>query len=1057
MNITYKDIFKIFIDEAISKPIQIPLEDFFEALYPQIKDKVTHMGLGLRNSAVDEHTLKSFFESAWKEVHSLKGIQQGRTKSIVKDNKKSWLTDEKFESITWNYTNRYIDRLRKSNRSEAVVDEILESSREIISKVGDPSESEFYVKGLVVGEVQSGKTGNFNAVINRAIDCGYGLVIVFSGIMDDLRAQTQDRIEEDVIGWGITDKVKEKVGDKGVGKEIRKFGTDGDATVTQVNSVTTYNSDVSKLMAEKLALNTVNILVCKKNIHIIKNLIKGLHRHLNDGETKLNTALLVVDDEADNASLNNEGHKGQNYASKINEYLRVLLDRFERKTYLGYTATPFANVIQDRNSKTDKPTDIPQKNSDGEIEQLSLSKEGNIFPDDFICLLESPSNYIGAKNIFDTISDRVKLPILEPIDDYFEDFPSRVIIEVPHDDDDKVIARGVELFQNQSEWNDKIGKYGQYLSFTSWSEYKKGTEASKSDYSFPKKLPTSLKEAIQCFILAISVREARNKNIKTSPFYQPHNTMLVHISRFTKWQNTTAKKIKKYIKHLEQSINNDKARNSEKNSIYTDLENTWLKYYAVIIEDIHQFLPKEYEDPYLSPIVFSSLIDTLPEAIKGISVEAINSVTKKSLKYENNKPKKVIAIGGNRLSRGFTLEGLTINYFVRTTNFSDSLLQMGRWFGYRPGYIDCCKLFTSQETIDKFDSTTRCIEELENEFSKMNERNKTPKQFELRVKKHPGVFKITRTPILKNTVDVKCSYQDSLAMTTKFDVSASKMSAVWEVFKDKIAPIFENSKNNNGILVKNEVSIDFIISLLQQENNFDKVDQGLILNYLEGCKNNRKLQNWSVAVKTRGNATTEFGKGVISKEESNLPCDVGLSIRSFPKSDKHINLFKNQKLFKATENSANILSNNRDLSIRLDSEQIKAAHKKFINEKVETILKEEPDLSQEEAREKAKKKTKPEYIYREQMSENEAVLIIYLFDSYYSFDQKKVGDRNTDIESLISEEGINLNIPLVGYALGIPPISDESGDIYVKGDYDLESLEEENGDDIDSPLPDDLD
>jgi hypothetical protein len=1052
MSITYKDIFRSLIEEATSNPIHVPLEQFFEELYPQIKSEVIQIGLRFKNSPVDENTLKSYFDASWKEVHSLKGIQQGRTKSIVKDKSKTWLTEEKFNSIPWNYTNRYADKLRKSNRSKAVVNEILESSREIISKVGDPSEDDFYVKGLVVGEVQSGKTGNFNAVINRAIDSGYGLIIVFSGIMDDLRAQTQDRIEEDVVGWGTTDKRKEKIGDKGVGlgNVGRKFGTDGDATVGQVNSVTTYYSDVTKSMAENLALNKVNILVCKKNIHIIKNLIYGLHRHLSEGETQLTTSLLIVDDEADNASLNNEGYKGQGYASKINEFLRVLLDLFNKKTYLGYTATPFANVIQDRNSKTDKRTIIQKKNKEGEVEELSFSKESNIFPDDFISLLESPSNYIGAKNIFDTVFTREKLPIVEAIDDYINDFPSRVIF------DEQECVKGVELFQNQSEWDDKVGKYGQYLNFTSWSDYKKGTEASKSHHDFPRDIPTSLKEAIQCFILAIAVRESRNKNLRTSPFYQPHNTMLVHISRFTAWQNTTAKKITTYIEFLEQSINNDKARQPQRNSIYIELENTWLKYYADIIENISKYLPPGYDDPYLSPIVFSSLIDSLPLSIKDLSVEAINSVTKKSLKYEANKPRKVIAIGGNRLSRGFTLEGLTINYFVRTTNFSDSLLQMGRWFGYRPGYIDCCKLFTSQETIDKFDSTTKCIEELENEFSKMNERKQTPSQFEIKVKKHPGVFKITRTPILKNTVDVKCSYQDSLEMTTEFDITASKINSVWEVFKTTVAPVFKDSKSNNGLLV-NDVSIDFIISLLEQDNNFNSVDRTLILNYLMECKNNGKLGNWSLAIKTKGNAKSNIGKGTILKNESNLPCDIDLSIRSFPKTDNYIKLFKNKKIFKAAEKSANILSNNRDMSIRLDGDQIKVAHKKFINEKVDFILEEEPNLTKAEAVDKAKRKTKPEYIYREQMSENEAVLIIYLFDSYYSFGQTKCGVGNLDIATLIDEGGQDLNVPLVGYAIGIPPIGDESGAIYVKGDYELESLEEVDEDDVDSSVPDDLD
>ncbi|MBK9591016.1 MAG: hypothetical protein IPO32_05765 [Crocinitomicaceae bacterium] len=151
-----------------------------------------------------------------------------------------------------------------------------------------------------------------------------------------------------------------------------------------------------------------------------------------------------------------------------------------------------------------------------------------------------------------------------------------------------------------------------------------------------------------------------------------------------------------------------------------------------------------------------------------MEVKAINSVTKDKLLYPSNSPKKVIAIGGNRLSRGFTLEGLTINYFVRSTDYSDALLQMGRWFGYRPGYLDCCKLFITQDSVDKYDLVTCTIEELETEFRKMEDKDKTPDNFVIRVKKHPGTLKITRPTILKDTLEVNWSYQDSLEQTTKF-------------------------------------------------------------------------------------------------------------------------------------------------------------------------------------------------------------------------------------------------------------------------------------------------
>src|SRR5690606_36497057 len=113
-------------------------------------------------------------------------------------------------------------------------------------------------------------------------------------------------------------------------------------------------------------------------------------------------------------------------------------------------------------------------------------------------------------------------------------------------------------------------------------------------------------------------------------------------------------------------------------------------------------------------------------------------------------------------------------------------------FGYRPGYLDCCKIFTTQDSLDKFNSTTKCIEELEAEFIKMEEKGKTPENFVLRVKKHPGTLKITRPSILKNAKEVKWSYQDQLVTTTQLKVDKNSITDIWDNFKTNIAPKFSS-------------------------------------------------------------------------------------------------------------------------------------------------------------------------------------------------------------------------------------------------------------------------
>ena len=252
------------------------------------------------------------------------------------------------------------------------------------------------------------------------------------------------------------------------------------------------------------------------------------------------------------------------------------------------------------------------------------------------------------------------------------------------------------------------------------------------------------------------------------------------------------------------------------------------------------------------PIVFDSIKRILPIAVDGIEIKAINSTTKDSLEYPKHSPKKYIAIGGNRLSRGFTLEGLSINYFIRTTNYSDALLQMGRWFGYRPGYLDCCKIFTTQDSLDKFNSTTRCIEELEIEFKKMEQQGKDPKSFELRVRKHPGTLEITRPSLLKNAKTVKWSYQDQLEMTTQFIVEKRQIESVWENFKLNIAPNF--NKKESDLLTYKTTGTEIIKILMNQPNNFDSDRNNQMAMFIELCNSKGLLQNWTIALKSTGTA-----------------------------------------------------------------------------------------------------------------------------------------------------------------------------------------------------------
>ena len=1010
--------------------------DEIEELFLSVQKKVRIMEEHVWSiPSVDTESLKSFFQVASKEYRSLHPVKIEPSSSLTKPGFQTWLTDKREASIKWSYLERYLNYLSKNGRSKNVIAETRRSSRDIVSKIGDPeSGSSFFVKGLVVGEVQSGKTANFNAVINRAIDSGYKLIIVFSGIMEDLRGQTQDRVESEVVGWGRNE---DHNGIKGVGNEVHFASADTDGAKV-IESITSCDSDFNQgLLKGGAALNSPKILVCKKNVSVLRNVINWLgDLQQNEGE-QLSIPLLVLDDEADNASLNNEGAKGREYASKINGHIRATLAMFEQKTYLGYTASPFANVLQDRNETAESPWPVKAKGSERTFEQVD-----NLFPDDFIVRLKSPTNYVGAKQIFETIAEIPKLPVVSVVADHIPEFPPRLL---------KADDTPVMDFPTQADWDKKVGEFGAYYGFTKRSDFQRGTRASKRDDSFPTALPRSLRDAVLCFLLSVAVRESRISAQGGSDLFEPHNTMLVHVSRFTTWQNKTAKLIKDYLRDLTFRIQND--RPEDVGSIYLEFETVWNRYFNEIVSNIRNHLSDKYEDPFMTPVAFEVVRSFLRRSVEDLDVLAINSQTNEKLHYPRNQPRKIIAVGGNRLSRGFTVRGLTINYFVRSTNYSDTLLQMGRWFGYRPGYLDCCRIFTTRHSVEKFNATTRCIEELEVEFEKMHDLRKSPSNFMLKVRKDPGVLQITRPSILKNTKTVKWSYEDKLEMTTKFDVSREKIESVWENFKCVTAPLLNKSNDINDNFAKAELKGSQIVDFLRKPNNFDPVNLDMMIQFIELCQQSGKLTDWTVALKRTG-----ASKQSLDSQFSGLTFDSELVVRNGPNPRQSIlrEQFIKDKVFRASGKSANIVSSSRDLSVTATDHETLNAEREFRELRLRAL--ERSGLGFEDAKSEVAKTTIPERVYREIIPEHRAVLLIYLFDARHCFNQAK---KEEDLEFLefVRTGNYDLNVPLVGYAIGFPPIKDKTlGGTYTHGDYTLSEDEDiDEGSEEDTSIPRDED
>lgn len=895
-------------------------------------------------------------------------------------NYEKWINEDRIKEDDWNYWKRYSRYLRKIGRPIDVIDSTERSTKEIIERLGDPkSQIEDLQKGLVLGSVQSGKTANFNGVLSRAIDVKYDVIIVFSGIMEDLRIQTQKRINKDVIGLGEVDgQINQSIG---VGN-VEKFGRGG---IYQISSITSTTTDFKKsLIDANYDFTNQRILVCKKNVGVLTNLIYWLKTSMGSGERCLDMSLLVIDDEADNASLNNLGYKGFDYASKVNGNIRALLNLFKRKSYLGYTATPFANILQDQNEglTNHDAWKIPFRYN-GEVKELFCSLSPSLFPDKFIYKLASPSSYLGPQKFFSNgkeLEGDSKIPLIETIPRQHED----------------VLVNFEEGFS----------------------------------------LRKSLTDAIDCFVISIALRESRISVLETLPGYTKHHSMLIHISRLIDDQNNAAEDIKKYIKYLKDSFNED--RLNDKTGIYEQFRLQWNRFFIYQVDNILSFLPDDYNTDGLIPKKWDDISALLPHSITNIEVKAINSKTCEKLDYPENVSKKYIAVGGNRLSRGFTLEGLTINYFLRDTNYYDTLLQMGRWFGYRPGYIDACRLFIDSNTEDKYNYVTSALCELEEQIESMEAQDKTPKEFELRIRKNPDVLKITRSSILKNAKEVRMSFQNQVQQSTIFKLNDDRLNSSWNSFQALFNELNIKVQNDDDPFYLHQGNVETLYRFLDLPNSFSENNVPLIQikEYIELCNKYGKLKNWKIAIKRTGSAKELDANNIkIQLTKRKGPSD------KEPKEDDY-NLLKEKLEFRASGKSRNIMTSGSDQSIDLNENSVKEAIRNFRNNKKQKFIETFTAISEEEAAKRSDETTIPGWIFRKIRPESEGLLLIYLMDLRAVF-------YNKELKGIADINNIKLEVPLIGYALSFPVIEDDPGVIYLANDTII--AEEPEYDDVEMP------
>lgn len=626
-----------------------------------------------------------------------------------------WLYKVK-PNILHSYFDRYKLYLRKEGFSINVIEkDIAPTCEKILARCANPKcESKHEQKrGLVVGDVQSGKTANYLALMNMAYDYGYKIVVLLAGMTDSLRIQTQKRTDAGVIG-AISDSIGNDAVYCGVGL------TNNDHYAVPFTNQT---HDFAKFIQKNLnaAISDFKkpvVLVVKKNKGILEAVSKQLQSALKDFDS---SSILIIDDEADNASISTAG-PGKD-PTAINRCIRDIFNKFPIASYVGFTATPFANIFINPNDEDENFLDL--------------------FPADFIVQLHAPTNYFGGYKVFPK-EDSLNLP------------------------------RPLRLISEEEE---------NFLPVVH-----------KKDVEFPE-MAESLKEAIRSFLINCVVRTVRGHGTK-------HRSLMINISRYNDVQDRIYDRVHDYVQKIRNIIEQTSdlplekfLENSEMSALYRLYNED--EFYSDIINGHYD----EEDQESFDAIPWETIQAGLYEEIIKFEIVTVNARNgrmsskkdgvKQRFDYEEyaQSGARVIAIGGLVLSRGLTLEGLMVSYYSRNAGAYDTLLQMCRWFGYRPKYKDLCRVYMTQKNIDSFSAVLSATDDLKEQFAEMERQHKQPRDFGLMVRERPDTLETTLLITARNkarsTEQIVCqlNYGGVYADTSKLLKDASVNAHNYKAFE----------------------------------------------------------------------------------------------------------------------------------------------------------------------------------------------------------------------------------------------------------------------------------
>ncbi|MFF4163463.1 Z1 domain-containing protein [Streptomyces sp. NPDC001741] len=658
------------------------------------------------------------------EQQALRIKELEEPRAVVLDNRVTWYTGPQPKDKCWP---AITNLLRKDGwPEEPAIRSLDDSSSRVVSLLNHPKEKSFATRGLVVGYVQSGKTTNFTSVMAKAADRGYKLFIVLAGIHNGLRRQTQARLVQQLV-------------EPNPSLWSQLTGLDHDFT-PQENPASYFGKN-----------NKTHVLcVVKKNATVLRKLAKWLDKA---SDYLADCPALIIDDEADQATV---------ATKSINPLILSIMSSLPRSAYVGYTASPFANLLIDPSAE-------------------------NLYPKDFVVNLPKPLGHFGTEVLFGRYALDGEDP--ENLDDGHD-----MIRTVP--DEDVSAVRPTTRAETEG---------------------------------FEPVVTETLRRAVEYFWMVTAARRVRGVT-------NPHNTMLIHTSVNTTVHNSFKHPLKRLRDRAAQSLDDPR--------FLSRLRENWDEETArVIAEDFGE-----------TKVPFDQLAPQLAAVLRDCRIIMDNSSSEDRLDYENG-PVVAIAVGGNTLSRGLTLEGLSVSYFVRAVSAYDTLLQMGRWFGFRNGYADLPRIWMTDELAEWFRHLATVETEMRRDIDVYMTEDESPLTFAVRLRTHPAL-RVTAAAKMREAVTAASSYGGKRVQTHFFHTNASWLRGNIDASRTLVADSTAKARQVDerpavGRYVFRDVPHDIVTDFLSAYRFHEKStenDADLMISYIRKRVAVGSLRRWNVAV-----------------------------------------------------------------------------------------------------------------------------------------------------------------------------------------------------------------